>query len=120
MRMRAIAVVMVLLLMSQAGAAIVCTADCTPVASTQAPASHHDHHAMHDAAPAASISAGDCQQLVVFDSALTDAQAAPQFVFAATYSAIHIAVADSPRVLAISTFETSAATSPPTFSVLRI
>jgi hypothetical protein len=117
--MRLTIIVMVLLLASQAGTAIVCPAECAPVAMPQT--MHHGHeHEMHGSGSDASVSAAQCGKLMVAESTLAKANRVSEFAFDAPAS---VKVKSSPLAI-VQTVSFGApaleASSPPKFSVLRI
>jgi hypothetical protein len=118
--MRVTAVMMVLLLASQAGAAIVCPAECMP-APMRVSAHHHSHeHHMLAGAPMTSLSTGPCGKLMVTESALANASRVLEFALempvAVTVRSSQLPVTDT------ISFHLSATegSSPPKHSVLRI
>jgi hypothetical protein len=117
--MRLTAIVMILLLASQAGAAIVCPAECAPVAMKSMTHHGHEHH-LAAAADADSVSAGQCSRLMVAESALAKANRVPEFALDVPVPSplkSSQALILKPVSFGIAALEAS---SPPKFSVLRI
>jgi hypothetical protein len=117
--MRMTAIVMILLLASQAGAAIVCPAECAPVAMPAA--MHHGaQHHLHADSPADNVSAAHCGKLMVAESALASASRTPEFALDAPVAVA--AKTMQPTVLYTASIGAPALedSSPPQYSVLRI
>jgi hypothetical protein len=117
--MRITAICMILLLASQAGAAIVCPAECAPVASSAIAHHGHEHH-MHAASAWATISAAPCDKLMVAESVLGSANRVPEFALD-----VQVVAGDTVSFeVAVAQVQSSTAAppsnSPPRFTVLRI
>ena len=116
--MRTTAICMILLLASQAGAAVVCPAECAPVRPA---AAHHGHeHHMHAASAATTMSAAQCNKVMVAESLLASANRVPEFALDAPVSpaeklSFAVAVAQVQSSTAV-----PPSNSPPKYSVLRI
>jgi hypothetical protein len=120
--MRVTAVVMILLLASQAGAAVVCPAECAPVAMpvTHMTAHHGHQHHLHADANTSSISAAQCSKLMIADSALASANRAPEFVLDSPVAVAAKSVQQHVVYTSSIGAPTPEGSSPPQFFVLRI
>jgi hypothetical protein len=118
--MRITAICMILLLASQAGAAIVCPTECAPAALPAMAHHGHGHHMHAPATATATMSAAQCGKLMVAESVLASASRVPEFALAMPVTGVSNVKLEAAAVPIPSRPATLPSNSPPKYSVLRI